>query len=1031
MNQLQKSLSEFCLKDCMREKILITPSFSAGHQIIESVVRQGTSFLNLRIKTIRSLAHDLVATDLASETISLLPDTAILLFIEDIFNEIKQTGDSYFQNIETKEGIVSALVGAINDLRMNSIRSEDLFSKQFVSENKGKELKIMLQRYENFLKDNKYVDTAEILNRALNKAASGQISPGEQLYLTLSDTPFTLLERQLFDALPGEKKVLPHDIPRKLPSPRRNLPFIGKIDVTSPASNIGLMPWLFETENSPASFVDDTVRLFHAVGRRNEIRETLRRILASGTKSDEVEIIYTSYEDCVPLIYMAAQKFGIDMTVEEGLPVTLTRAGRAVLGLISWIASDFEAVKFRHLLTSGCLDLKVDDTKETSLSASTMGRIIRESGIGWKRERYLPILEIIAASYESRAKEKNEDGEDRSEFYLKKVASTRLLIEIIKGLLESIPASDDKGTVSLSDLSKAIMTFLESYARISNEFDGAAKSVITSRLEETVLLSSQRMSLHDALNRLEMMIRDTKVGASGPAPACLHLSSYKHGGRSGRPHTYVVGCDSQLFPGGSTQNPVLLDVELEAISKDLMPSSEQLKENLYRMASLLSSLRGRVTLSFSSFDVLDNRDSFPSSILLQVYRLLSGNPGTDYSDLMAALGSPSGYVPSLEPIDSIDFWIRSFFTADGLKKADSSTIALYPGLSEGLKAMESRQSNKVTEYDGKIVTSGGDLDPRENRDIVMSASGIEKLAACPFSYLLYYVLKVRPLDEVIAKKGEWLDSMQRGKLLHDLFYEFMKDITGKDEKPSVKSHQKLIERLAEKIIKTYKDEIPPPAESVYEQERKQLLKTALVFLRVEEEYCRQCTPLFFELAFGFGEDRQSDLCMKEPVEISIGNGKSIRLRGRIDRVDKIGEHDYEIWDYKTGSTYGHTDNGCFSGGKTLQHALYALAAEIILKGTGRDKAPKVKRSGYFFPSEKGTGKRLARSRNDKALGEILNSLCDIMKAGLFMPSNDNNSCTFCDYKGVCDGNAVAMAKTKLENPENTELSGLRVVKDYE
>ena len=1030
MNQLQKNLSEICLKDRMRRKILIAQTFSAGLQIIESVVRQGTAFLNLRIKTVRSLAHDFVAIDLASEAISFLPDTAMLLFIEDIINELKQTKHSYFQNMETKEGLVSALADAIYDLRMNGIRSNDLSSKQFVSDNKGKELKILLQRYETFLKDNKYIDTAEILGRAIKKAANGQISSGERLYLALSDTPFTLLEKQLFDTLPDEKKVLPHDIPSRLPPPRRYLPFSGKIEVPSPTSNIGLMPWLFDTENAPKSFTDDTVRLFHAVGRRNEIRETFRRILVSGAKSDEVEIIFTSYEDSVPLIYGTAQKFGIDLTIEEGLPVTFTRTGQAALGLISWIASDFEAVKFRQLLTSGCIDFKVDDTKETSLSASTMGRIIRESGIGWKRERYLPILQEIAASYEARAKEKDEAGEDRSDFYLKKGANARFLGEITKELLELIPVADGQGTVSISDLAKAIMTFLESYARISNEFDGAAKSDITSQLEEAVLLSSQRMSLHDALNRIEMMIRDTKVRGSEPAPGCLHLSSYKHGGRSGRPHTYVVGCDAQLFPGASTQNPVLLDLELEAISKDLMISAEQLKENLYRMASLLASLRGRVTLSFSSFDVLDNRESFPSSILLQVHRLLSGNPAADYSDLMTALDSPAGYVPSLDPIDSLDFWIKTFLTADGIKKADSSTIALYPGLSEGLKAMEFRQSNKVTEYDGRIVTSGGDLDPRENRDIVMSASMIERLAACPFSYLLYYVLKVRPLDEVTAKKGEWLDPMQRGKLLHELFYEFMKEITSKGEKPSVKAHRKLIERLAEKLISTYKEEIPPPGEAVYEQERKQLLKTALVFLRVEEEHCKQCTPLFFELAFGFGEDSESGMCMKEPVQISLGNGKSIRLRGRIDRVDKIGDHDYEIWDYKTGSTYGHTDIGCFSGGKTMQHALYALAAEIILRDAGDDKSAVVKRSGYFFPSEKGTGKRLARSRNDKALGEILNSLCDVMKAGLFLPSNDKNSCTFCKYTGVCDGDAVTMAKTKLENTENTELSGLREVKDY-
>jgi len=93
------------------------------------------------------------------------------------------------------------------------------------------------------------------------------------------------------------------------------------------------------------------------------------------------------------------------------------------------------------------------------------------------------------------------------------------------------------------------------------------------------------------------------------------------------------------------QNPVLLDEELTSIGGDLITSSEFLKEKLYRSAALLSSLRGNVTLSFSSFDVLENRDSFPSSILLQVYRLISGNHHASYTDFMKDMGRPSGYIP--------------------------------------------------------------------------------------------------------------------------------------------------------------------------------------------------------------------------------------------------------------------------------------------------------------------------------------------------------------------------------------------------
>ncbi len=1031
LNTLLKELTKICTKARLREKILLAPSFSSGHQIAESMVRLSIPYMNLRISTVRSLAHNIIAADLAHESITLLSDTAMLMLIEDIFNELKGEKDSYFRNMETKEGIVGALAAAVFDLRMNGERGNTLLPKQFLSERKGSELRNMLERYENLLRGRKYADNAEIFIRAYEKLASGRMIPGEPVFLILSDTPYTAVEKRFIEALPDKKKVLPHDIPLGLTYPRRYLPLGGVGEARKPGSNIELMPWLFNPVSAPASFNDNTVEIFHAVGRRNEVREVLRRALDSGAKSDEIEIIYTSYDDYVPLIYGVARKFGVGITVEEGLPVAFTRPGRAALGFISWISSGYEAVRFRQLLTSGCLDLKAEGPLGGSLSVSLMGRIIRESGIGWSRERYLPCLEKMAELFASCAKEKSEEGESRKDFYLKKEANARFLADKTKEILDSIPVAAGDKTVSFSDLCKAVMVFIDTYARISDELDGAAKTAIVGQLEETVSLSSQRMPFADALSRMEMMIREVRIGATGPAAGCFHLSSYRSGGRSGRANTFIVGCDSQLFPGTQVQNPVLLDQEAVVIGGELMQSSEYLKENLYRMASLLGSLNGRVSLSFSSFDVLENRESFPSSILLQVYRLITGRPEADYSDLMAALGAPSGYVPSLSPIDDLDFWIRKFNGTDGIRRADSSTIGLYSGLSEGLRALEARQSDKVTEYDGKISASIRDLDPRENKDIVMSASMIERLASCPFSYLLEYVLKVKPLDEVTVKKGEWLDAMQRGKLLHELFCEFMKEITGKKEKPSVKLHRGIINRIAEKIISKYREAIPPPGEAVFEQEKRQILKVAQVFLRVEEEYCSTCTPLFFECSFGMGEEALTGLGVKEPVTIPLGKGESFRLRGRIDRVDRVGAHDYELWDYKTGSTYAYPDDGCFNKGKVLQHALYAIAAEIILKQTGVDKEASVNRSGYFFPTEKGAGKRLSRTRNDNALQEILNALFDIIKTGIFLPSDDKKACTFCDYADVCDAEVTGMAARKMENPENTELSGLRATKKYD
>jgi hypothetical protein len=77
VNQLEQALSDICNTHRLREKILIVPSFSQGHQITESLVKNGHSYINLRIKTLSSLAHEIIALDLVKESITIPPETSI------------------------------------------------------------------------------------------------------------------------------------------------------------------------------------------------------------------------------------------------------------------------------------------------------------------------------------------------------------------------------------------------------------------------------------------------------------------------------------------------------------------------------------------------------------------------------------------------------------------------------------------------------------------------------------------------------------------------------------------------------------------------------------------------------------------------------------------------------------------------------------------------------------------------------------------------------------------------------------------
>jgi hypothetical protein len=168
------------------------------------------------------------------------------------------------------------------------------------------------------------------------------------------------------------------------------------------------------------------------------------------------------------------------------------------------------------------------------------------------------------------------------------------------------------------------------------------------------------------------------------------------------------------------------------------------------------------------------------------------------------------------------------------------------------------------------------------------------------------------------------------------------------------------------------------------------------------------TPVALEAPFGFGEvEREEPLGQPDPVEIEIGSGK-IRLRGRIDRIDRLADGSFEVIDYKTGSRWGEFD-GTFSGGRLLQHALYAIAARKLLRSKG--EKPLVRLSSYYFCTERGWGERVSKPAN-LDVKPVLSDIAEAITAGAFARGGEARDCRFCDYARACSDAEVEHAEVK-------------------
>jgi hypothetical protein len=1022
MNNLLSSLKKVCQNNPLREKILIVPDYRSGHELCEALARDGRGWVNLRTETVTGLAHQVTGDYLAEKNITLLTSFLATIVIEEVFQELEgQKALQYFFRQGNSPGLVRAIASSIFELRSCGVTSDSLSADSFVSSKKGHDMLTLLKAYETYLERRYYIDSPGLLSLALQLISSAK-TVNDAVYVLSSFLRLYPLELQLIKSIAGERLIkLKADPVYGIARPGAEYPKIRcRTPENKPVSDIERLPWIYQVEVSPSPLEDGTLSYFHAYGPRNEAREIFRRLQAAGIPLDTATVAYTSSE-YISIFYTLARRIGVGVTFNEGIPGFLTGPGKVLQGLVDWIRKNFVASELRELFLVGDVQLPMDNDNDISLTPATAARLLRSSGAGWGRDRYV-LLKDLALRLKERARmETDEEAvNDRRGRLIRESRQAEYLYEIIQTLLSSLPIPEADGRISFRDLTRGLSDTLAKLARVKDEMDAAALKGLVTDLIQAGQVASFKLEMNEALERVENILHAFRVGASGPRPGHLHLVGYKNLIWSGRPNTYVAGLDANSFPGSFRQDPVLLDTERRRIHPGLPLGIDRPRENQYTLAMALASRRGLVTLSFSSFDIVENRTVYPSSILLQAHRLLKGDALLDYTDLLNSLGKPAGYCPGdgQTALDEVEWWAWKVLRGRGIRNGAAAVRACYQGIETGSLALEARNSPEATEYDGLVDVNPCELDPRRKKDLVISCNMIEYLAGCPFAYFLRHVLQIHPPEELEYDTERWLDPLERGSLSHKLFCNFMKKVAAGNQRPSMQEHSSMMMEMAVELIEDYRKRVPPPSEIVYENEVRDIRLCCEIFLAGEEVYAGG-TPVLFEVPFGLGSEdvRKSGCGLAGPVQVELGDGTSFSLRGKIDRIDRTGPGVYHVWDYKTGSAYGYEDHQYLTGGRQVQHALYAIAAEHILREIYPGERPRAEVSGYYFPTERGEGRRVARSQaKQDTISMALKHLFDILSSGAFIAASDGEKCGFCDYPDVCDSvSAVARASWLLKS----------------
>ena len=459
---------------------------------------------------------------------------------------------------------------------------------------------------------------------------------------------------------------------------------------------------------------------------------------------------------------------------------------------------------------------------------------------------------------------------------------------------------------------------------------------------------------------------------------------------------FALGVSEGVFPFVQTNKKVLSLGErqkLRDLGLDLSqsPEEEAAKER-FTAYSVLCAPSEKLYVSYP-LKTLTGAQNAESELVYQITRLFR-----DVKPVSPQADGALGFVRSKK--SAFEIMARRWGENDSLETALKQSFesdAEYKDRLRALKRCAEKQPFKIE--DAKTATA------LFGKDMYISATRAETYFKCPFEYFCKFGIKAQP------KKTAQLDPMKKGTVIHYVLEILIKTY----------GSVKLCEMSAEELDECVMGILSSYFESNMTVQDSDSERFNFLYQNLGKTVCEVAKRLVFEFShsdfepvdFELPIDNDSEV---KPIEITLSDGGTIRLKGSVDRVDMMKTDDktfVRVVDYKSGGKNFSLSDVFF--GLNMQMLIYLFS--IWKNGTG--KYADITPAGVLYMPVKAAPSNVPRETGDDELMAI--QMKEYRMNGLVL--DDSRAITGMDNSG--GGLLIPVSLDKKSGKFKGSLIGLK------